>query len=123
MPSTPGLGEGDERDQRRLRRVRGADADPLAAQVRDLADRAVRAHEHDARQIAVGVAHRDRLGACGRAPRAARSASIQASGEFHATSMSPREVRLDLALVVRVQDEVERQARALRRACESPPRS
>ena len=85
-----GLRERDQRDQRRLRRVGGADAEPLAAQLgeRLRSDQSARTsttlvRSQSVSRIAIASAVRPR-------PRAARSASIHASGEFHATSMSPR---------------------------------
>ena len=54
------VGERGQRDQRRLRRVRRADTDRLAFEVLRGLVRRVGAYEHDARQIAIGVAHRDR---------------------------------------------------------------
>jgi hypothetical protein len=60
-----GFGEVQERKQRGLRRVGGADGDDAAREIGHPSHRPVRAHDDDR--------------------RAARSASIHASGEFHAT--------------------------------------
>ena len=81
-----------------------------AAQVGDARDADVGAHDDDERQIAVGVAHRDRPRAAVRAAAARRTAAIQASGEFHATWIRPARSVLDLALVVRVEHVVEVEA-------------
>ena len=48
------------------------------------------------------------------AAAASRRVAIHASGEFQATWMCPAQVRLDLPLVVRVQDVVERAGRGAR---------
>ena len=112
--SPPGLqaraAQERQRDQRRLRRVDRAGRDHLAAQIRRRLRSASRARTTttDVRSRSVS---RIRPGARSRpAPAARRRARIQASGEFHASVDRPGDQVLDLALVVRVQDEVERQA-------------
>jgi hypothetical protein len=111
------VGDREERDQRRLRRISGADADALAAQIGDRLHRPVGAHEHDAREIAIGIAHRDRL----RAIR--RSAMRMDPGERRVPCDVDLagEVRGDLALVVVKQDEIEGQAVGVEVSLEAIP--
>ena len=100
------LGEREQRDQRRLRRIGRTDADALAAQIAERADRTVLARQHHAGQIAIGVAHRDRLRvapAPAREPHRLDPGQRRAPRDVHVTA----QVRLDLPLVVRIQHVVE----------------
>src|SRR5581483_4038879 len=97
--------EKGEREQRALGGVDGTDSDPLAGEVGPIGDRGVVAHRDDRREVAVGVAHDQRLclrhetpAADPRQRRVPRHVDATAGEVF------------DLALVVRIQDVVERQS-------------
>ena len=111
----PWLAQRVQRDQRRLRRVGGADADALALAGRPRsAIVGVAAHDDHRGQVAIGVAHRDRLAPAGRGARPMRSVCEPRERRVPRDVDVAAKLRLDLALVVRVQHVVERQARGRR---------
>src|SRR5215472_5502544 len=100
------LREREQRYQGGLRRIGRADGDPLSPQIGELAYRSVGARNHHTREIAVGVAHRDRL-------RPATPSARRAIGFDPCKWRVPGDVdfaaqmRLDLPLIIGVEDEIE----------------
>src|SRR5205823_13454563 len=95
-----------ERDQRGLRRVDRAGRDDLAREVADVGDSRVGPDDDDRREIAVAVAHRQRVD---RNARSAAQALCAYPRQWRVPRRvdPPRQQLLDLALVARVQDVVE----------------